>query len=514
MVDNSREQAASVDSAWLRMDEPGNLMVINAVMVLDRTMPFERFRELLASRLLTLPRTRQRIVKSALPFMLPTWEFDPQFDIRYHVHLTPLERGDQESLQELVSILMSQPLDPQRPLWQFHFVPNYEEGCAVIGRFHHCIGDGLAMMYLLLTMTDTPPDRPAEEEQHADDTHRPRPVLDFVTKSLSPVVSFTRNVEESVVREVKELTARPARALDMTRDLSIGAGALGKILLMSSDQRTLFKGPLSDAKRAVWSKPIPIASIKEIARVSGSKINDVVLAAVAGAMRRYLLSRDHPVAGLDLRAVVPVNLRPIEEAWEMGNRFGLVFVPLPIGIEDPLDRIFSVRSRMESIKRSPEALLTFQILRMLGVTPSPAFEGVVTLFGKRSTAVMTNVIGPREPLKIAGTTLKQVMFWVPCSGRLGMGVSIFSYAGDLWVGIATDAKLVPDPERIVDGFHAEITQMMGLVTQVRAEQPRVEVAAPPPEPLPPGEPVAPLPKDTSAVKTAETLGAGPRVAGM
>jgi WS/DGAT/MGAT family acyltransferase len=485
------------------MDEPGNLMVINAVMMLDEPVPFDRYRDLVASRLLTLPRMRQRIVRPALPFMLPSWESDPQFDIRYHVRLTPLQRNDQASLQELVSILMTQPLDPQRPLWQFHFVPNYENGCAVVCRFHHCIGDGLAMLYVLLTMTDTPPSAPERERDNVEEAGSDRPVLDFVTRSLSPVVSYTRNVEESVVREVRELAARPARAIDMTRDLSVGAGALGKLLLMGSDPRTVFKGPLSSAKRAVWSEPIPMQSIKDIARVSGAKINDVILAAVAGAMRRYLVSRDCRVENLDLRAVVPVNLRPIEEASELGNRFGLVFVPLPIGIEDPLDRIFAVRSRTEGIKRSPEALLTFQILRMLGVTPSPAFEAVVTLFGKRSTAVMTNVIGPREPLKIAGTTLKQVMFWVPCSGRLGMGVSIFSYAGNLSVGIATDARLVPDPERVIEGFHAEIAQLLQLVAQVRPEQPKAD--APPPA----REPVGAAPIEPPQPAATRTDGATP-----
>jgi hypothetical protein len=124
---------------------------------------------------------------------------------------------------------------------------------------------------------------------------------------------------------------------------------------------------------------------------------------------------------------------------------------------------------MQEIKKSPEAFLTFQILRMLGHTPSPLFEAVTTLFGMRSTAVMTNVVGPREPLKVAEATLKQVMFWVPCSGRLGMGVSIFSYGGNLWVGIATDASLVPDPGRIVDHLHTEIAELVSLAAEVRPQ---------------------------------------------
>ena len=470
-----REPVASVDSAWLRMDEPGNLMVVNGVLVLSEPVPFERYHDMVASRLAGLPRLRQRIVKSGTTSGPLVWEPDPHFDLTYHVRPAPLERSDQASLQNLVGRLMGDPFDPRRPLWQFHFVPRYEDGCAVICRMHHCFGDGLALLHVLLMLTDDPPadlaNAPSVPEPAA------RASAGLLKRSLSPLFSFTRTVEESVVHEVKEIISRPARALDVTRDLSIGAGAAGKLLLMSSDPHTVFKGPLTDEKRAVWSQPIAIDTLKEIARVTGSKVNDVVLAAVAGGLRRYLLWREQPVDGVAVRAVVPVNLRPIEQAAELGNRFGLVFVPLPLGIEDPLDRIFAVRNRTQEIKRSPEALLTFQILRMLGVTPSPFFETVVSMFGRRATAVMTNVIGPRERLRMAGTTLKQVIFWVPCSGRLGMGVSIFSYAGSLWVGIATDGSLVPDPQVIIDGFEREVSELMELARQVRPEPPDVRQPA-------------------------------------
>ncbi len=476
MVEIKREPLASVDLAWLRMDEPGNLMVINSVMMLEEPVPFEQYRDLIASRVLALPRLHQRIARPTRAFGSPAWEPDPAFDLDYHIRLAPLERADQTSLQDLVSRLMGEPFDARRPLWQFHFVPHYEDGCAVVCRFHHCIGDGLAMLYILLMLTDGPPLVGRKPEEKPSEPS----AFDFVTRPLSPLVSFTRSVEENVVREAKEIMGHPARALDMTRDLTVSAGAAGKLLLMSSDPVTVFKGPLSAQKRAVWSQPIPIETLKEVARVTGAKINDVVLAAVAGALRRYLVSRKEPVEGLDLRAVVPVNLRPMEQASELGNRFGLVFVPLPIGIDDSLDRIFAVRNRTQEIKRSPEALLTLQILRMLGMTPSPLFETVVGLFGRRATAVMTNVIGPKEPLRMAGTKLKQVMFWVPCSGRLGMGVSIFSYSQSLWVGIATDASMVPDPQRIIAAFHDEMDAMTMLATQVKTETPTESAVAPEP----------------------------------
>jgi diacylglycerol O-acyltransferase / wax synthase len=462
------ESVASVDSAWLRMDEPGNLMIINGVMMLDRPLSFERFREVIASRLVAaIPRTRQRIAPASMPLGTPRWEEDPHFDLAYHVRLAPLERADQASLQNLVGRLMSERFDPARPLWTYYFVPQYEGGCAMVARVHHCIGDGLALLYALLKMDDNAPEEPPVERR---DQGMVPSVWDAIARPLSAGLSMTRAVEESVVQEVKRLLANPSSAIEATRDLTAGAETAGKLLLMSSDPQTAFKGPLTSDKRAVWSRPVPLASLKELARVTGSTINDVVLASVAGALRTYLLSRDQPIEGLSLRAVVPVNLRAIEEAAGLGNGFGLVFVPLPIGIEEPLDRVFEVRKRMQEIKKSPEALLTFQVLRMLGHTPSPLFETVVKLFGMRATAVMTNVIGPREPLQIAGATLKQAMFWVPCSGRLGMGVSIFSYCANLWVGIATDASLVRDPERIVDFFEQEMHALEDLAAQVRPQE--------------------------------------------
>jgi diacylglycerol O-acyltransferase / wax synthase len=233
----------------------------------------------------------------------------------------------------------------------------------------------------------------------------------------------------------------------------------------------VFKGPLSDYKRAVWSRPIPIDTLKTVARATGSTVNDIALAALAGGLRRYLVSRGQRVKGLRLRALAPVNRRPIEEASKLGNRFGLLFVPLPLSIGDPLDRLRAVRDTTRQIKRSPENLLTFLLLQILGFTPSPLFEMVVNVFGHRCTVVVTNVVGPREPLRMTGTTLKQVMFWVPCAGHLAVGVSMFSYAGNLWLGIETDGRLAPDPEAIIAGFESEVATLIERATLAQPEAP-------------------------------------------
>ncbi len=463
-MDSKCEPLASVDMAWLRMDEPGNPMIVTSVLVLREPVPVARYRDLVASRLDALPRLRQRIVTSRMTAGSLVWETDRHFDLSYHVRVATLERPDQPSLQNLLGRLMSDPLDPRRPLWQIHFVPQYEDGCAVICRFHHCIGDGLAMLYVLQMLTDHPPvelTKSPSAPQLAHKHRAPRGLLKWIFSLLRFLLcSFPRSSQGSRVREVKPNIARPARRRDALRDLPLAADTVWKLLFMRSDTRTIFKGPLSGEKRAVWSRPIPVDTLKTIARETGSTINDVVLAALAGGLRRYLVSHEQRVEGVEMRALVPVNLRPIEEASKLGNRFGLLFVPLPLNVDDPLDRLLVVRETTRRLKRSPERFLTFLLLQILGIVPSPLFEMVVNLFGSRCTLVVTDVVGPREPLRMTGTTLKHAIFWVPCAGRLAVGVSLLSYNDNLWINIATDARLASDPEAILDEFEGEIATLV------------------------------------------------------
>jgi len=181
-----------------------------------------------------------------------------------------------------------------------------------------------------------------------------------------------------------------------------------------------------------------------------------LLAAVTGALRRYLEAQRQPTEGIDIRAIVPVNLRPPDDEEQFGNRFGLVFLSLPVGIRDPLHRLRVLKHRMDAIKNSPEAVVAFGILNAIGMTPTQVEAVITRIFGIKGTAVMTNVPGPRQLLYLAGKPLREMMFWVPAPANLGMGVSILSYAGQVIVGVATDTALVPDPDTIVTAFHSEL----------------------------------------------------------
>jgi WS/DGAT/MGAT family acyltransferase len=211
-----------------------------------------------------------------------------------------------------------------------------------------------------------------------------------------------------------------------------------------------------------WGRPLPLDEVKAVGKAFRVSVNDVLLAAVAGAIGSYLRAHGDDTTGQELRAMVPVNLRPIEDAWKLGNRFGLAPLVLPIGIAHPVERLYAVHARMNELKGSFQPLLAFAVLALSGMVVKPVQEAITGLFAKKATAVMTNVPGPREPLQLCGRTVEQLMFWVPQSGDIGMGVSILSYAGGVQFSLITDAAMCPDPEAIIERFAPEFEQLLWL----------------------------------------------------
>ncbi|ABU58468.1 WS/DGAT/MGAT family O-acyltransferase [Roseiflexus castenholzii] len=461
MAARRTEAFSSADTAWLRMEDPTNLMMITGVLMFDEPLDVARLYRVIEERLLVFDRFRMRVKPGRSPNALPEWEIDPYFNLHAHIHRIALPApGGKRELQALVSDLMSTPLDFSKPLWHFHIVENYNGGSAALCRLHHAIADGIALVQVLLSLTDEQRDvPPAVGIGHGERNNNP------VEAFLLPVVRSLSNALTSVgalVNESRELLEDPTRVIDAARTGVSGVQALNKLLFMPADPPTLFKGTLGVQKRAAWSDPIPLDEVRRVGSMFRCTINDVLLNAVAGALRRYLVSRGAIVDGLNIRAVVPVNLRPPGPITRLGNHFSLVFLDLPVGIEDPFDRLLELKRRMESIKGSPEAAIAFGILNTIGVMPQQMAELVVDIFGSKATAVMTNVPGPRQRIYLAGSPIRQIMFWVPQAGRLGLGVSIFSYAGDVLIGIAVDAGLVPDPDTIVEAFHTEFRDLLRL----------------------------------------------------
>jgi len=504
---------SNVDTAWLRMEQPNNLMMITGVFVFDQPLDFERFSATLEQRFLCFDRFRQRVVETRRGYR---WELDPHFDIANHLHHIALPApGDQAALQNLVSDLMSMPLDFSKPLWQFHLVEGYQGGTAWICRLHHCIGDGIGLMRVLLAMADQSPDAAWQPPEEPEEAQRSRSPWRIITGPATAAIGATRRMTGAVVSGGIDLVSNPSQAMDYARFGTETTMALGRLLLLPPDPKTIYKGPLEVPKRAVWSQPISLPKVKAIGRATGSTVNDVLLSAVAGALRRYAETHGQEVEGLNVRGVIPVNLRQESARIELGNRFGLFFLSLPLGIDDPLDRLFEVKRRMDDLKGSQEAVVVFGILNAIGMAPSEIENLVITIFGAKATAVMTNVPGPRQPIYFAGAAVREMMFWVPQSGHLGLGVSIFSYNDQVWLGVATDQSLTPDPETIVAYYGQEIDHLYALTQQAADQSP--QDSAPAPDDAPPTARVD-LPPETPAAGPAgddltRLVGIGPAFAG-
>jgi WS/DGAT/MGAT family acyltransferase len=237
---------------------------------------------------------------------------------------------------------------------------------------------------------------------------------------------------------------------------------LGDLILLPSDSNPVFKAELSATKRATWSAPIPLQDVKTVGRRLGGTVNDVLLTAMTGALRRYLGDRGQSLDDASLTAAVPVNLRPPGTEGELGNRIGFVYLALPVGIADPGDRLREIKRRMDHHKGSLEAPLGIIVVRALGMVPASVQDVLVNYLGTKATVLVTNVMGPRERLYLAGVPLEVLMFWLPPSGGVGVGVSILSYAGQVWLGVLTDQGLVPDPEAIIAGFQPEFDVLLTL----------------------------------------------------
>jgi len=442
-----KQQLSAVDAAWLRMEDPTNLMMVTGVLLFQSRLDLGRVRAVIEERLLSFARFRQRVEEPPLGIGLPRWVIDRHFDLDAHIHNVALPApAGKAALEAFVSDLLGTPLDFSKPLWQVHLV-EHAEGSAIVSRLHHAIADGIALIRVLLSLTD-PSRRPPR---------RPSPAQ---SRGTSDGGSSLLRAGGWLAQAGFGLARDPGHALRLAGLGADAAATLARVALLPPDPPTALKGPLGVRKRAAWSDPLSLAEVKAAGARAGGTINDVLVTAAAGALRRYLVGRGEDVAGMDVRATVPVNLRPLQQAHRLGNQFGVVFLTLPLGFEAPRERLAEIKRRMDELKSSLQPVVAFGALNAIGFLPSRLQPLPIQFFGSKASVVLTNVPGPRERLYLAGEPLKRAMFWVPQSGRLGLGISILTYAGEVLMGVASDVGLVPDPQTIVEGFHAELGELL------------------------------------------------------
>ena len=475
-----RHRMSSIDTAWLRMERRTNPMVIVSVILLGQRCTLADLRRLVAERFLQHARFRAVPVDEGVG---SSWVDDPYFELDAHVGEARPGGPTQADLESLVGDLASAPLDPRRPLWRFDLVPEYGAGSAIVLRIHHCYADGIALVKLFLGLTSRAPGEPASAGPvHHDDVHEEDDaLLPWLRSLVGPATALLgealRDGEALIETSLRSLL-HPLDALGSAQKAAGAAGGmageLAALLRLPDDPPSPLRGALGVRKQVAWAPPLPLAEVRTVARALGCTINDVVMSVVAGTLGRYVRSLGHDTTGLAIRAAVPVNLRPADEPPCLGNRFGLAFVELPLGLRHPLERLYAVRDSMRELKDSRQPAAAFVVLSALGYLPAPVQSLAVDTLSRKASAVVSNVPGPRERLYLCGRPIDQMYFWVPQSGSLGLGISILSYVDEVLFGVVADRTLLPEPHRLVDAFGAEFERLLLLTVLGAAHCPAPE----------------------------------------
>lgn len=385
-------------------------MTIVGVIGLDSPMSVAELRELLEERLLVHPRFRMRFEENrwGRVRLRPSSEFD----ISEHVRLMPSPPSDDDLLQTLGD-LAGTLLPHGRPPWEVHLIERHGAGSLIVARLHHSLADGISLIQVLVSLCDEDADASAHRTAGSG-------------REGNPLVRAARVVAAAI-----------------------------RLALKPPDPPTSLKAPLTGEKHVAWSRSFSFAALRQVASSHDATINDLLMAALAGAFRSLLEERGE-AATESLRAMVPFNLRPPAVGQPLGNRFGLVIPQLPVGDLERDQRLGVMQRRMAQLRRAAEGAAAYAVLNFMGFSARLVESALVRFFGKKSSLVMTNVPGPREPLRLGGRTIDRLLFWVPQAGGIAIGVSVISYAGTVVMGVLSDAGSLPEPGRLVDAFETEL----------------------------------------------------------
>ncbi len=449
----SKIKLNNVDLAWLRMENPSNPMMITVLLQFQGRLNYDELVKVIDVTFGRYRRFHQRIVLPSGLLARPYWEDSPGYCTADHIERAELRMPiDEAAVEELVMAKMNSLLDFARPLWQITFVNNHPAGTLLIVRVHHCIGDGISLMRVLLQMTQT------AEEVFAQPVTAVKPHFAAAVPESAP--SIPQTAAEASGAALKSSSGKSA---PLPSAADILAASL-KIVFRRPDPSSILKGPLGRTKRAVWSEPFSLPEIKRIAKAKGATVNDVLMAMASGAIRRYMdLHKKHP--SRNIRSFIMVNLRGHSIDYELGNKFGLVFLNMPIDRATPQERLDALKQGMDSLKASAEYAATYFILNILGSVPKWIEDIAILILDAKGTVVSTNVPGPRHEIYLAGTPISSIKAWVPQSGRIGVGLSFISYNDQVMVGLNVDAGLVPDPEVLLDLFSEEFRSYQALIPE-------------------------------------------------
>jgi diacylglycerol O-acyltransferase len=430
------------DAAFLYLERPNAPLHIGSLAVYEGKIPIEAFQEQIHARMPLIPRYRQRV--SFVPFSLahPTWEDDPNFDVRNHVfHVDLSSPGTQEQLMELTMRLFAPALDRNKALWEMYVIHGLEgDRTAIVSKVHHCMVDGVSGIELLLACLDLSP-QPAAPPEAEPYTPPPLPgPFERVTDAIWDNMSEQMNS----LREWQKTVSDPRPAVRQWSDAFRAFRTAMPWLTVPAPRMPFSTTALSNERRAAFSE-MSFVEIREIRTSLGGTVNDVVLAILTGGLRTYLLRHGHRVDGPEPRVMIPVNVRMEDEKGALGNRISAMFSMLPISEADAAARLHKIREQTEGLKKGNQAGAVELLMRLASGVPVPmqAMAGV-TMNNTVMNMICTNVPGPMIPLYCVGHLLLDHYPLVPLSLNMGLGVGVTSYNHRLFFGMMADPKAMAD----------------------------------------------------------------------
>jgi diacylglycerol O-acyltransferase / wax synthase len=463
------DRLSPLDSFFLHVEDDVNHMHIGSVGIFEGPPPpYEDLTRTVAGRLSLVPRYRQKVAPVPLSLGRPVWVDDPHFNIEYHVRHTALPRpGGEAELRRLVGRVMSQQLDRAKPLWELWMVEGLgEDRWAIVSKVHHCLVDGVSGSELMTVIFDLTQDVPPPDDDDGWQPHAPPSSLQL---ALEAAVDLVTSPYEQVRAATSALVRRPQRTLDAVREVAKGSVALSGLVRPTAP--TSLNGPIGPHRHYTWTA-VDLADIKRVRVAHGGTVNDVVLALITRGFRELLLARGEEVDDRVIRTLVPVSVRPrsaqgpAEGDGTLENRVSAMFAELPVGIDDPVERLHAISAQLDDLKESRQAVAGEALTSLSGFAPSMLLTlgtRVATRAARRLgnlDTVTTNVPGPQFPLYSCGRRMVRACPYVPLAAPLRVGVAIFSYDGEVTFGITGDYDTADDIDVLGDGIGAEVKALL------------------------------------------------------
>jgi diacylglycerol O-acyltransferase / wax synthase len=459
------DRLTPVDASFLHQEGPSSHMHLGGMTIVEGPPPpMEEFLEQIRRRLHLVPRYRQKLAHTALDSGRPVWIDDPNFNLDYHVRHTALpEPGEWNQLCSLTARIFSQQLDRSRPLWEMWLIEGLsEDRFALISKTHHSLIDGIAGIDLATVLFDLSPEPPPiKHSGRAWQPHREPGAPELVAAGLKGAIRTGIELAEGAL----EAFAHPERALTRTREATEGLGELIWAALNPAPETPL-NVPIGPHRRYVGVDN-RLEDFKLVKNAFGGTVNDVVLAAVTGALRAFLISRGLRTEGVELRALVPVSVRTEGEHHQMGNRIVVMRGPLPVYIADPLQRLRFVSHAMADLKESKQALGAEVIAGAQNFAPPTILAQASRLnFSTRLfNLIVTNVPGPQFPLYVLGREMLAAYPVAFLPENHALAIAIMSYNGQLNFGLLGDYDALPDVNLIGEAIEQELATLVELARE-------------------------------------------------